>query len=29
MAAVKLLEKGNLRVGRQIHVLGAIGDELH
>ena len=29
VAAVQLLEKGNLGVRRQVHVLGAIGDELH
>jgi len=29
VAAVELLEKGNLRVRRQVYVLGTIGDELH
>jgi hypothetical protein len=29
VAAVELLEKGNLRVRRQVDVLGTIGDELH
>ena len=29
VATVELLKKSNLRVCRQIHVLGAIGDELH
>ena len=29
MPAVELLKKGNLGVRRKVHVLGAIGDELH
>jgi hypothetical protein len=29
MSAVQLLKKGNLRVCCQVHVLGAIGHELH
>jgi hypothetical protein len=29
VATVELLEKGNLGISRQVHVLGAIGDELH
>jgi hypothetical protein len=29
MPTVELLKKGNLGVGRQVDVLGTIGDELH
>jgi hypothetical protein len=29
MAAVELLEEGDLRVRREVNVLSAIGDELH
>ena len=29
VAAVELLEEGYLGIGRQVHVLGAVGDELH
>jgi hypothetical protein len=29
VATVELLKEGNLRVRRQVHVLGAIGNKLH